>query len=485
MPVSQTPYGRDVAVAAHNCYVSRLQNYSSVCDITPGNSSVENSQLTIACLHASLDASADLVELDLIYVDGTLRIAHGHHKHEVDDATLRSVLADDKLRSAKAGLFLEIKEASSSLSEIDTFLKALFDLLLEFPEYARSDRKLFLRSFFGNIQYLRSAYTLLDSDVRYHQLQNHIRLHALLDGRFSTLRERQSQISECVTYQINGIEVDYKSSNLLPQLNYAQDLGLATGIWTIPKSVGEVFVATLRDNVDIITCDFGVSKCRDIIREKNGLIYAPIWKTPDNDSHLRYYKRSSEEILSVDLVAPGRPAIQKGVLGSEMFGTYLSFDTSKSECLPLVDVDNGVSDGFLVSALVRFNRDAVTTLKDTMGIVNKSDSAGFALELYRDAADPVVRFGVHIGGDYRYAQVKTSRLDLNKSHLITGAYDGNGSVWLFINNQTREKVGPFSEGVALNDSPIVIGADPQGTSSSRYFFSGDVQHVVILNWTNH
>ena len=33
-----------------------------------------------------------------------------------------------------------------------------------------------------------------------------------------------------------------------------------------------------------------------------------------------------------------------------------------------------------------------------------------------------------------------------------------------------------------NDSPVVLGADPQGETERRFYFSGKIQQVMVLTW---
>jgi hypothetical protein len=40
-------------------------------------------------------------------------------------------------------------------------------------------------------------------------------------------------------------------------------------------------------------------------------------------------------------------------------------------------------------------------------------------------------------------------------------------------------------GVTLNDSPITLGADPQGWTDTRYHFDGKIQMMSVQRWRNH
>ena len=119
----------------------------------------------------------------------------------------------------------------------------------------------------------------------------------------------------------------------------------------------------------------------------------------------------------------------------------------------------------------------------TMALLNKSDAGGFALELHGEGGGTVLRFGVRVGADYVYATLDAARLDPGVSYVVTGAYDGDGGVRMWLDNDDAGvAVETVAGGVVTNDTPVVLGADPQGPDERRFFFDGDVQHVQLLRW---
>lgn len=97
----------------------------------------------------------------------------------------------------------------------------------------------------------------------------------------------------------------------------------------------------------------------------------------------------------------------------------------------------------------------------------------------------VLRFGVNVGGTYRYATAPLSSFDGSNSYFIVGAYDGNGAVRQWVNNVEKTPSASVSGGVVMNNSPVVIGADPQGATDRRFFFNGKVQQVMVQKWRDH
>jgi hypothetical protein len=70
---------------------------------------------------------------------------------------------------------------------------------------------------------------------------------------------------------------------------------------------------------------------------------------------------------------------------------------------------------------------------------------------------------------------------------VIGAYDGNGKVrlWLDATDSGVSESGDLSGGVVQNDTPIRIGADPESTTGSRFYFDGALQMISIHKWRNH
>ncbi len=130
-----------------------------------------------------------------------------------------------------------------------------------------------------------------------------------------------------------------------------------------------------------------------------------------------------------------------------------------------------------------FNIHLARIYGETKAILNKSDSGAFALELFNPPDGPTqLRFGVFAGG-YHYATFPASGLNSDDTYLLIGAYDGDGSVRLWVDNKPDSvTTNSASGGVGQNDSPVVLGADPQGATERGYFFSGKIQHAMVLSW---
>ena len=99
----------------------------------------------------------------------------------------------------------------------------------------------------------------------------------------------------------------------------------------------------------------------------------------------------------------------------------------------------------------------------------------------------MLRFGVRVATGYEYATYPRSLLNGTDAYWITGAYDGDGAVRMWVNNSDNdvEASSNVSGGVIDNNSPIVIGADPQGAIDRRFYSSAKIQRLNVQSWGEH
>jgi hypothetical protein len=168
-----------------------------------------------------------------------------------------------------------------------------------------------------------------------------------------------------------------------------------------------------------------------------------------------------------------------------LMGSALEFDANLEQSLGFHDGDNSPDEGYFVVAV--FQADVLSGSGwDTQAILSKADSGGFALELDRSPAS-ILRFGVRVASAYEYATQPSSSLSSTKLHFVIGAYDGNGKVrmWVDATDSGVTESSGITGGVVQNDSPIRIGADPEGASGTRFYFDGAIQLVSVHKWRNH
>ncbi|MEB2310860.1 MAG: glycerophosphodiester phosphodiesterase [Sorangiineae bacterium] len=465
----KTPYGHPTGLSCHNCYAST--GATALAD-------------TLAKVHQAQADGADFIELDIRETGGTVYVQHDDGAAIVGPK-FADVLADAALKSGDQILFIESKETAPT----DAFIGAVLDLLVA-NGYGKSGRPVVLRAFDAIADNLRIARKLLGR-AKYAGLRPYVRLHVLYGGGDGNdIAALQNRISSVRGAGMHGVEFEYRTRNLFGALAYARSLDLGVNLWTIPVTFGEVFVASMRDEVDVITSDYPVIRARAVVADANGVLYFNTARQKESSGSLSWQRANSlSQITPVG--GAERPSFVTRASGSSLFGTVLSFDSSKQAYLPFPNnMNNDPNAGYLVSAVVKFGS-LTPKAGDTAVILGKADAGSFSLELYKGAGVPgVLRFAVFAQGQYWYATAPITALDTTRSFIVTGAYDGNGSVWLWIDNSADASTtaGPVTAGVSINGSRLLLGADPQdgaAPASQRFFFDGEVQMAVVQKWADH
>lgn len=452
-----SPLGNMVAVSCHNCY---------------GNTNAA----TQAQVALALARDFDLVELDLTFhSDGQVYVEHGGSE-DASRGTLAQALANPGLRQSNRLLFLEIKQAFDSPEASDAMMLAVLRTVRD-QGYATAGRPVMLRAFldpWNRHQHLVRAQRLLAA-TEFASLRDLIRLHALIEN------DVPNGIRTAKALGLQGVELEYRMPNLFDALTLAKQLDLGVGVYTTPADPGEVYLSALREDVDFITTDYdraatpATFTARAVVQESSTLVY--LNAAAQSAYPLSYRRAGAPDVLIGQ--SNGTPLFDRGPVASDRTGPVgggLLFQGMHS--ITTWNAGNAANGGFLVTASVSFN-----DLKSgaTAAIIAKSDSGGFTLE----QAGPLLRFGVYVGGNYVYASVPLTTFNEGDSYFITASYDGNGAVRLWANNIERTASAPIKGGVGLNNSPIVIGADPQGAVDRRYFFNGRVQQVMVQRWHDH
>jgi glycerophosphoryl diester phosphodiesterase len=457
LPVS--PLGNVVALSCHNCY---------------GDSTAQT-QTRVAM---ALARDFDLIEFDLtLHADGLVYVEHDDG--ELLRGTFDAALANSALKQSNRLLFLEIKENYTSASASDTLMQGVLRAVRD-QGYASAGRPIVLRSFMDSRnrhQHLVSAKNLL-ALTEFTSIRDHVRFHTLIED------DIRNDIRTTKNLGFHGVELEYRMDDLFGALMQAKLLGLGVGVFTTPSKLGEVYVSALREDVDFITTDYDsgatpvATSARALVQEATSLLYM---NTGPKTAYPLSYKRTDTTLYNI---AQGSNTPSLEVLSvtsdEDRVGGSLVFSGGRS--IATWDADNGSGEGFLVSAVVNFDD---LTSGSTAAILAKSDAksdaGGFALEQRANQ----LRFGVYVGGAYHYATAPLPGLNGTSSYFIVGAYDGDDAVRLWVNNTEQTASASISGGVGLNNSPVVIGADPQGATRRRFYFSGKIQQVMLQRWRKH
>jgi glycerophosphoryl diester phosphodiesterase len=447
--------GNVVALSCHNCY---------------GDSTAQT-QTRVAM---ALARDFDLIEFDLtLHADGKVYVEHDDG--ELLHGTFDAALANSALKQSNRLLFLEIKENYTSAAASDTLMLGVLRAVRD-QGYASAGRPMVLRSFMDSRnrhQHLVSAKNLL-ARAEFAGIRDHVRFHTLIED------DIRNDIRTTKNLGFHGVELEYRMDDLFGALMQAKLLGLGVGVFTTPPSLGEVYVSALREDVDFITTDYDsgatpvATSARALVQEATSLLYM---NTGPQTAYPLSYKRTDTTNYNI---AQGSNTPSLEVLSvtsyEDRVGGSLVFSGGRS--IVTWDADNGSGEGFLVSAVVNFDD---LTSASTAVILAKSDAGGFALEQRVNQ----LRFGVYVGGAYHYATAPLPRFNGTSSYFIVGAYDGDGAVRLWVNNTEQTASASVSGGVGLNNSPVVIGANPQGATRRRSYFSGKIQQVMLQRWRKH
>ncbi len=495
--LATSPLGNVVPLSCHNCYSGR-----------PGNV-VLDADAALAKIGRALQRGADLIEIDVADIGAELYASHEDEASAGQHPTLESLLDDPNLLASEALLFMEIKESDADPA---AFAQGLLDLLDTHRAYAHNGRPIVLRHFQSGLSYLTAVKELLPS---YPMLRSYVRFSVLYPARADIAALQLDIASDAAQNGFWGIELEYRNPNVMGAVRYAQSLGLAASLYTIPgPGFGEVYLGSLREEVDELTTEYRIDQARSIVEAKTALgrvDASPLAsggsvQVTQNFSGLVTETRNLGGTPSAALY--GSPGLLVNAPGEDLFGGILDFRSAQGfseRALPLFDADAGQGQGYLVTSVVNFDTLALPS-GQTMALLNKAETGGFAVELANAGAGTRLRFGVNVSGGYVYHSYDvtgqnqagacggaeggyfTAALNGTSSYVVTGAYDGSGGVYLFIDNRCVAATAPSaSGGVAASAVQVLVGADPQPSSSSQaqFYFDGLLQTASVSSWGAH
>src|SRR5690606_18087451 len=116
------------------------------------------------------------------------------------------------------------------------------------------------------------------------------------------------------------IEIEYRSRDLMSHVALARSLGMGTNIFTVPASLGEVFVANARDVVDAITVDYPIASARAVVEEENGLFFLDASQLTDETMSALPYHRDGVATTSLAINGAGQPLLRVASASDPMIG---------------------------------------------------------------------------------------------------------------------------------------------------------------------
>jgi hypothetical protein len=418
--------------------------------------------------------------LDVTSIDGIWRVQHDDLWFS-DAARLEEVLAWSEIRTYDQPLYIEVKEREPTAAKIE----ALLDLVLN-SGVARNGRPVFFRSFVDerienihliNEQLAGGAHPLQAPYVRTHVLYS--------DSSFDETEEYTASIEDAFENGHDGVAFERTTPDLFHLVHFAQNLGMGAGVWTVPESMGEVWCAGLREDIDALIVDINTAECRTVVEEDTNLLHFDSASDVSDESLV--YRRDDTTEWTVDLLSDDAPSSVVSTCCEGLYGTSLNFVPSYDQHLSFYDADNRMDEGYFLVLTVQFD-DLDLAHDEKQVLFSKADDGGFALEVKGEwFGGPTLQFGVHVDGEYHWATTSLSGINTDHSHLIMAAYDGEGRARIWLNNSDGgvDETDVLDGGVTQNDSPVTIGADPQGWSDTRYHFNGRIQMGILQKWRNH
>ena len=460
---TKSPLGHHMGIVCHNCY--RTDSWDQA----------TNLQETAQALQSAIDAGADLLELDIKVEEGVWYVEHddigGTH-----GAFLSDVLLLANLQDGDQPLFIEIKERNPTEGQIAQLIEQLVT-----SGYAVNGRPVVLRTFQTRLNNFDYAMMVLE-DYPFHK--PYFRFHVIFNAdERDNIEDFQFLLTEAKNAGYHGVEFSRRTPNLFSLLHKAQSLGLATAMWTVPELMGEIYCAGFREKLDALITDYPIADCKTVAQEDTNILYLDVSQTPTTATSIEYlYNGNQVGSHSIDSIdTPTLGSSTDGVLS----GSYLRFDSASQQSMLFHDGDNESDQGYFLMMVVQMDILGGTGW-DVQALASKADSGGFALELENSWGNNL-RYGVRVDDGYEYATLDTFHLSTDQLHYIIGTYDGNGRVRLWVDGSDSwvSTSGVLSSGVVQNNSPIRIGADPEGQSGARYFFDGKVQSMSLLKWRDH
>jgi len=401
-------------------------------------------------VHAALDADADLVE--------------------VDTSDLAAVLADPALEDGDQVVMLALADTS------DAAVRAVLDALAaDRAHFARAGRHVVLRASADQRAALDLAHQLLDTRD-YLLLRPYVRTAVTFERAQAT----RAAVIDAADRGDDLVDVDYRTAELMSLRALAHARGLGVAVHGVPEVSGEVFIAVLRDTVDAVAGP--VADARAIVEREDALFFVDPSAEQDETADSLSYQGDGGDSRLLAVNHDNQPLLRVGQMDDAMPGGRLVFDPAAARRGSLHDADAPPGGGILVAVSARF---AQTELPDDsiMTMLAKSEHSGWALDLENPAGDEptVMRFSVHVDGAYHYTTVPTAGLRNDRAYLIIGAYDGDGEVGLWIDNDDTGVDAVSASGDILNnDYPVLIGGDPGDVY--RYFFAGEIDLAVGQSW---
>ena len=471
-----TPYGTPTAIMSSNVF-----------DVTDTPESSLGRTRYYMRIHR--ENGADIFEMDLRRdTAGQWRVAGTEDTVENAAFLLELLKADDVVTDDRP-LMLEILE--DDVAEAD--FAGLMQMLVDYG-YAQNGKPVYVRIDADDLATMDAFNAARGS---FNLNSPYMKLHAVFsDTHGADAAVLQVTLANLSGYQhVGAYEFSHRMPNLHAQLAYVDVLGPHALLRVAPEEYYDegdhagIVCAALRDEVEgfLLVGERSESPISDDCRahafENNGLIYAKA-EHQDNHGELLWYGDNYDNSTITPLVGPSAPSYSSYSTGP-WARDMLTFNAVEGDAVPFYDARPSTNKrGYLVSVALKFA--SIPLAQDgTQMIVAKTDTGGFGLSVVQSGGSTNLRYTTYLAcdNDYDIVSYNIDALDPNALHWLIGSYsyeDYEGfRLWIDgVEVATRRR----SCYIGNNSSPVVLGADPNGWTSTRYHFDGMIKQVKVIDW---
>jgi cysteine-rich repeat protein len=338
-PLPRTALGHVCAVACHDC-------------ATGPDGEILARDAARAAVERAVQRGADLIDVDVVEIDGTLYVSRDDTATPADRPRLFDVLSTPALLASDALVLLEIRETSALEASFAARFASTFDML---PELWKNGRPLFVHATEAREGYVRAI----------REAAGPIRTRYLKSlASFTTTKAYAAFVAELPDVSAAGhlgVILPHTADNLFGRMAHAKAAGLAVAIGPVPGPdlYGQVALLGLREQAELFVSDYRVDQARALVTAKNGAGYLDVRELDATatgvtarviiDGAVATYPQMLGTAPSAS--APGTPSIREAE-GVGLFGGTLDFTASASTELTLwsTAIAAAASEGYFVSA---------------------------------------------------------------------------------------------------------------------------------------
>jgi hypothetical protein len=230
--------GNVLALSCHNCY----QN--------------DNAFLpkSLSKIDSAINASADLIELDLVF-DNQANEFRVSHEKESDGVLFTQIISQPMLVNTTELLFIELKQKITELSKIRSLFNSLKLHVNSTGQYAYLNQNRFV-----TIRHMQDSQTLsrfrnVLAEREFADIRDFVKLSRLYYKKEETQIFNEIVNAHQCGFHMIELEVGLGIEVILRLNAFAENLGLAVNVFTIINTNVDNTVSALKHDIDILTIE--------------------------------------------------------------------------------------------------------------------------------------------------------------------------------------------------------------------------------------